>query len=713
MFKYSKIIISTFILIPNVYSAIISSNTVDYTVSGVVDVLTINNGVTVSASTDHIATGGLLFQDNSITTSVINNGTITGNTVAEGYPINLFVNSSSNSILVSNFTNNGTLSGRAPIYINSDIDTGGKSEITNFTNSASGVIYGKNSGFYIRNADDKIGTLTNHGSITADDYYGIDITWGTVDDIINSGTITASTYEAIILRLSGSSVTNAINNSGTITGNTDGISVVSGGSIGSVINTGTITGITGYSIDNAGIITTIRNDQNNLTLNGNLPTNYSFIANSSSDYGKLIVSNPSGSTNFGIYSATNTGTYTDVISGVTSSNLNTLAGTYGAWTWTLSDANTDNSWDLKLAGNLLNSVNSLGNTLGQNAAYVIDQNGDLLNLFNSQTTTQELSEAVNQTLPLLVGSSSLTTLNSLSSINKIVRSRMQTTSGLSSGDDIVEDRYMWFKTFGSTAKQDDKDGVTGFDADTYGFILGGDKLYNNDWLLGIALAYANSDVKSNSNIAQHQLDADLYQVVFYGNKDIDLKNEFNFQIDGGVNKNKGFRSIAFNSTSASSEYDSHTGHIGIGLNHTHLDNNKYTLSTMISEDYTIVKDDAYTESGAGLLNLDVKKRTTEQFLLSVAEKYNYKMDETMNFDVKVGGSYDFINEQSTTVAAYSGAPSSSYRVNGLKPEAFSGFIGLGLIKAFANTHELSLNYDAVIKKTFTIQTASIKYKWLF
>ena len=83
-------------------------------------------------------------------------------------------------------------------------------------------------------------------------------------------------------------------------------------------------------------------------------------------------------TNFGVYSSATTGTFSDVISGISSSNLNSLTGTFGAWNWTLSDANTDNSWDLDLAGNLLSSVNTESNIAARGAASVIDQNGDLI-----------------------------------------------------------------------------------------------------------------------------------------------------------------------------------------------------------------------------------------------------------------------------------------------------------------------------------------------
>ena len=415
--SYKKLSLISIILVNiNAADITISSNTQDYSVNGAVDTLTINNSVTVSQSNNNLTNttdGGLIFSDNSTATAVVNNGTITGGTTTEGSAVNLRVDSSGNSVLISDFTNNGTITSRTT-FVLWEAGGLGSSEITNFTNSSSGVIHGENSAFYLNSSNAKIDLLTNNGSITANGYYIIDLSNGaTIDDIVNSGTMTSSTREAIVLRASGTNITNTINNSGTIIGQIDGIAngtstlngTVGGTTIGTIINTGTITGVSGYSINNAGTITTLRNSQNNLTLNNKLPSNYDVIINSSSDYGKLIITNPNGTTNFGVYSSATTGTFSDVISGISSSNLNSLTGTFGAWNWTLSDANTDNSWDLDLAGNLLSSVNTESNIAARGAASVIDQNGDLLNLFSAQTTSAQQSNAVNQTLPLLTGAS--------------------------------------------------------------------------------------------------------------------------------------------------------------------------------------------------------------------------------------------------------------------------------------------------------------------
>lgn len=212
-----------------------------------------------------------------------------------------------------------------------------------------------------------VNTITNNGTISAvgtTHSRGIlSISTATIDRLTNTGTISASgasnsNYGIVFWNNSGTSITNSgtiqgtggsygygirigesgnisfITNSGTIIGSKDGIA--NSNTITSIINTGNITGTSGYSIHNVeGSITNLTNSQNNLTLIGNVPTNYYVKVNSSSSYGKVSFTSASGSMNIGIAddSTLTEGTYEAVVSGVSASNISNRSGTY------ISDAN--------------------------------------------------------------------------------------------------------------------------------------------------------------------------------------------------------------------------------------------------------------------------------------------------------------------------------------------------------------------------------------
>ena len=62
---------------------------------------------------------------------------------------------------------------------------------------------------------------------------------------------------------------------------------------------------------------------------------------------------------------------------------------------------------------------------------------------------------------------------------------------------------MWGQVFGQTADQDMRDGINGYDADTFGIAVGLDtENIGNDTVVGMAFSYADTDVSSDSKGAR-------------------------------------------------------------------------------------------------------------------------------------------------------------------------------------------------------------------
>ena len=277
----------------------------------------------------------VFFQSASGISSLNNSGTILSDHSGK-YASGVHVESSSLSSIINTAT--GTIEAKSSTNISNGIrihssSDGYVADITNagtISASSSGIAYG----ITALPQSDGFDTITNTGTITAiggggvsatNTAYGI-VMWGetnSYESVINSGTIQASTTDSdkygLGIRQAGTLVT--LTNSGTISGSKHGVSNT--GTITNLNNTGTITGTSGHSIYNTGTITNLANSQNNLTFINNLPTNYSVIINSASDYGKVTFSSPSGSLNFAIDSSSSltTGTYSAVMSGITASNI--------------------------------------------------------------------------------------------------------------------------------------------------------------------------------------------------------------------------------------------------------------------------------------------------------------------------------------------------------------------------------------------------------
>lgn len=150
----------------------------------------------------------------------------------------------------------------------------------------------------------------------------------------------------------------------------------------------------------------------------------------------------------------------------------------------------------------------------------------------SSNSAEEVASKVQQTLPLLTGDAINLAKNTLGSVNSVIQTRIDSTRGLSSGDAFLGDRHLWMKPFTTRSRQDNRDGVVGYsDADTNGLVVGADAQLSPDTDLGLALAYAKTDVSSNSSGPKQSADIDSYQFILYGRHELDASTDLLFQFD--------------------------------------------------------------------------------------------------------------------------------------------------------------------------------------
>lgn len=358
-----------------------------------------------------------------------------------------------------------------------------------------------------------------------------------------------------------------------------------------------------------------------------------------------------------------------------------------------------------------------GNNPGIGAGKVLDSGApglqSVLDALGQLETEQEVSNAVSQTLPLQPGAASGATQNALSSINRVVQARIEGQHGLSAGDEAHSDQYLWVKPFGSWARQNAQDGVAGYDANTYGITLGADKAIAANLRLGAALAYAKIDINGNASAAPQSSDVDVYQLIGYGSYKLDDRTSLNFQADIGQGRNKGRRDIALTSSVASSSYDSLSAHAGLGLGRNYSLNDSTDFTPSVRADYTWIKDEAYQETGAGVLNLNVQSHKTDALVLAVDGKLTKQLPNNTELLANIGVGYDALNERSSITAAFAGAADAAFVTYGSKPSPWLARAGMGLTHKTGSGMEITGRYDAEYRTGFLNQTASVKLRWLF
>ncbi|MDP1651913.1 MAG: autotransporter outer membrane beta-barrel domain-containing protein [Rhodocyclaceae bacterium] len=363
--------------------------------------------------------------------------------------------------------------------------------------------------------------------------------------------------------------------------------------------------------------------------------------------------------------------------------------------------------------NVYTSSSNMRNTPALPAARVIDANGSLSGLFTGLTTDQQISNAASQTLPLLTGASMIAANSALVGINRVIQARIEGNLGMSSGESFYGNKHLWMKPFGSWADQDAQNGVAGYKAETLGLAIGVDGTVNPALRLGGAFAYAKSDINGQSTVAPQSANVDVYQLIGYGSYSLDERTDINFQVDVGQNTNKGRRQIAFTSSTASSDYGSQTTHVGVGVGRTYALSGQTNLTPSVRADYTLIKDKGYVETGAGLLNLDVKGRSAESFVIGVDGKLSHKLNDQTSLLANLGVGYDAMIKQAAITSAFAGAPGAAFVTYGIDPNPWLMRGGVGAVYQTKTNLEITGRYDAEVREKFTNQTASVKFRWAF
>ncbi|WP_236209602.1 autotransporter outer membrane beta-barrel domain-containing protein [Pseudomonas tohonis] len=583
--------------------------------------------------------------------------------------------------------------------------------------------------------------------------------------MLNAGRIDALTG---LLAESNSGPVN-ITNSGTLSTTSMGIHVISA-SAGSVVNTGTVaSAVTAVQVDN-GATVNVENRAGG-TLMGNLALgNLANLSNAGNLYLKqgvdaadpLSTGTTAAGTVGGNFTQAATGTLglaagstysslavggnanlggtvaVDVKSGYGGGDLNNVVTATGGVTnsglrvtdnslrYAFSALFRSNAMDLVVRDTGMTSISaavspSQPGALG--AASVWDSllaNGSdspelaqALNSILGSGDAGEVNDQVEQTLPLLTGNSLSLARDTLGSVNAVVQSRIDSTRGLSSGDAFLGDRHLWLKPFATHSRQDSRNGVNGYSADTQGLVTGLDGSLSADTDLGVAFAYAKTDVSSHSGGPKQSADVDSYQLILYGRHALDAQSDLSFQLDGGRMNNDGRRQIDLAGLSATSDYTSKTAHAGVAVDRRFALAPSTTFVPSIRLDYTWIEDEAYREKGAGGLDLQVKSRSTDALVLGVDGTLTHALSDQLKVSANLGAGYDLYNRDASITSIYAGAPDAAFVTYGTHQSAWSQRAGAGLTYTTANGTEITGRYDATHKEGFLGQTASVQLRWMF
>ena len=334
--------------------------------------------------------------------------------------------------------------------------------------------------------------------------------------------------------------------------------------------------------------------------------------------------------------------------------------------------------------------------------------------FGQLPDERSVARAADQTLPLNSGAAAI--MGMLSTVNRLFASRYAPGAAGTFSGAAAADKHIWISPFGSRADQDDQSGAAGFSASTGGLAAG---VEGELGTMRLGLAYAYADTRVNGNTALSGTDSsariDSNVLAVYGSRPLNGL-DLSFQLDAGWNDSSSRRDLSFGSLNrvAHGDYGTWSIHAGTSLSRAIVFDERNALVPALRVDYTQLRSQAYTETGAGALDLDVGAQTSRALVVGVDGRYIHLWGEHSRIDAGIGVGYDTINDQGDITAAYAGTPTQSFTAAGIgqSPWILRGGVGYAYLSGRGGV-DVSLRYDAEVRSGYLNQVASIKAIWSF
>ena len=343
------------------------------------------------------------------------------------------------------------------------------------------------------------------------------------------------------------------------------------------------------------------------------------------------------------------------------------------------------------------------------------QMSTIFTALNSLSTDVEVAKAVEETTPQTATSSVSASNHVAQGISNIVTQRQNINfgAGVNSGDEMFIEKNVWFKPYGSIGSQNDKDGINGFDINTYGLAFGIDGEYEENQTFGLGFFYTNANVEVNN--VQQSSDLDVFSLVAYGsNSIIDNKTKFMYQLGYSLQKNDSSRFVSLTSDTATSDYTSKTASIDLKVLRDYRVNEDLLLQPMVSSTYRHFSNPSYSESGAGALNLDVEKFTTTELLVGLGTMAHFKIDDNSKIIGNVNVDYDLHDRTTTVTSSYQGASGVTFDTDGIDNGRWSYDVGIAYENQVTDLSNINFSYNYQGKGSdYSNNVISAKYTYKF
>jgi uncharacterized protein with beta-barrel porin domain len=286
-------------------------------------------------------------------------------------------------------------------------------------------------------------------------------------------------------------------------------------------------------------------------------------------------------------------------------------------------------------------------------------------------------------------------------------------SGFAAGEGVLS-KALWIKPFINFGDQAQRSGIAGYETDTYGTAFGADvKIGKSN--VGLSFSYAQTDI-DGKDAGRSQTDIDSFQTTMYA--DYTTKNWYLEGLIGYArNEINGTRTITANNGTADSDYGSNQYMFNIGGGMPIEVAQNHFITPNAAFQYTLVDNETYTETGAGLLNLRVDQDKVHIALGRFGARYHTSQameSGTFTPEIRTALLYDFAGDEGQSTSVFNGG-GAAFSVQGADIVQLGYTAGLGLSYSPTSDQGLtvSANYDWNQKTDFVGHSANFALRYEF
>jgi outer membrane autotransporter protein len=236
----------------------------------------------------------------------------------------------------------------------------------------------------------------------------------------------------------------------------------------------------------------------------------------------------------------------------------------------------------------------------------------------------------------------------------------------------------WMLGIGSESSSEAVEGYSAFDTDTQGYMLGADRRVGEDWLVGVTLGQAQTDIASGV-LARGEIDswqASAYATWF----DESLHFATGLSVGSQDFANTRLVNIAADQRSAISEHDgtAWSAFVSGGMS---IESASWAFEPYLSLNYYEAREDGFQETGADGVSQLIDARNSHAFLVEAGANVSYRKSWSgglIDWHASLALSHDFAFDDGGVTYSYVGAPGSVFSIDGRPVDESGTLYGIGV-----------------------------------